>query len=171
MIECPACKHQEFVGSLFCGECGTRLVRLSSSPTMQVPRNRIDQEASVTKPGTLDVPELEPGAVLGLWVVTTGAVLSLVGRDSYTLGRVIPTEAIIPDIDLSSFRANDHGVSRIHAEIRVDVDGVRVVDLDSANGTLVNGKRLNPQDPARIRQGDIIQLGSLSLQLISRFRG
>jgi pSer/pThr/pTyr-binding forkhead associated (FHA) protein len=84
---------------------------------------------------------------------------------------VIPTEAIIPDIDLASFRAHDHGVSRIHAEIRLDVDGVRVVDLESANGTLVNGKRLNPQDPTRIRQGDIIQLGSLSLQLISRFRG
>ena len=171
MIECPACKHQEFVGALFCGECGTRLVRLSSSPTLQVPRDRIDQEASVTKPGTQDVPELEPGAVLGLRVVSTGAVLSLVGRDSYTLGRVIPTEAIIPDIDLASFRANDHGVSRIHAEIRLDVDGVRLIDLESANGTLVNGKRLSPQDPTQIRQGDIIQLGSLSLQLISRFRG
>jgi hypothetical protein len=171
MIECPVCKHQEFVGSLFCSECGTRLVRLSSTPTMQVPRDRIDQEASVTKPGTVDVPELEPGAVLGLRVVSTGAVLSLVGRDNYTLGRVIPTEAIIPDIDLAPFRAHDHGVSRIHAEIRIDPEGVHVVDLESANGTLVNGKRLSPQEPTRIRHGDIVQLGSLSLQLISRFRG
>jgi pSer/pThr/pTyr-binding forkhead associated (FHA) protein len=62
-------------------------------------------------------------------------------------------------------------VSRIHAELRLAKDGVFVVDLDSANGTLLNGRRLPPQTPESVRHGDIIQLGRLRLQLISRYRG
>lgn len=170
MIECPTCKHQEFVGSLFCSECGTRLVRVAALPTIEVSRERIEREARTTKPGTQEGPGLESGAIVGLRVISTGAVVSLVGRDNYTLGRVIPTEAIIPDIDLGPFKAHDQGVSRIHAEIRLDDDAIRLIDLESANGTLVNGKRLQPQEPVTIRHGDIIQLGSLSLQLISRVR-
>ena len=54
--------------------------------------------------------------------------------------------------------------------MRLKPDGVFVADLNSANGTLVNGKRLEGLDPKPIRHGDIIQLGRLRLQLISRYR-
>ena len=36
MIECPACKHQEFVGTMFCTECGTRLVLANGAPTVSI---------------------------------------------------------------------------------------------------------------------------------------
>ncbi|HLB64513.1 MAG TPA: FHA domain-containing protein [Anaerolineales bacterium] len=171
MIECPTCKHQEFVGTLYCGECGTRLVHGASVPTMEVSRGHVEPgEGTVTKPGAQEGPELESGAILGLRVVSTGTVLSLIGRENYTLGRLVPTQAVIPDVDLSPFRAHEHGVSRMHAEIRLDYNGVHVIDLESANGTHINGQRLEPQVLTPVRHGDIIQLGSLSLQLISRYR-
>lgn len=156
---------------MYCSECGTRLVHVSPLPTMSIPRDRMDLEAMATKPATPEGPGLESGAILGLRAVATGQTLSLLGRDNYTLGRSVEGQAIVPDIDLDPFQAYDFGVSRIHAELRMDTDGVYIVDLDSANGTMINGRRVEPQTPVPVRHGDILQLGRLRLQLISRMRG
>jgi hypothetical protein len=61
------------------------------------------------------------------------------------------------DADL---RLPDTGVSRAHAELRVDGDAVRVVDLDSTNGTLVNGRRVRE---AELADGDRIDIGATGL--------
>ena len=123
-----------------------------------------------TKPTAPEGPELSSGALLGLRIISTGDVLSLIGRDNYTLGRSGKDQAIIPDADLESYDAYEKGVSRLHAEIRLTRTSISIIDLESANGTLVNGKRINPQEPTPIRHGDMIQLGRMRLQLISRLR-
>jgi diguanylate cyclase (GGDEF)-like protein len=51
----------------------------------------------------------------------------------------------------------DDGISRLHATIRVEGEGARIVDLESANGTYVEGKRV-PQ--ARVVDGTRLQLGA-----------
>lgn len=170
MIECPNCKHQEFVGTLFCSECGSRLVHASPMPTVTIPKGEIEDMAQATRPQPPEGPELKSGAMLGLRVITTGEVISLVGREDFTLGREVKGQAVVPDVDLGRYEAYDQGVSRIHAEIRLDPDGIHVVDLDSINGTHVNGNQIDAQDPHPIRHGDILQLGRLRLQLISRVR-
>lgn len=53
-------------------------------------------------------------------------------------------------------RLHDTEVSRRHAEIRLDDDQYRVVDLGSANGTFLNGHMV---DQAPLRTGDRLQLG------------
>ena len=171
MIECPACKHQEFVGTLYCPECGTRLFHISPLPSMAGALAAIERQGVGTKPAAPDGPTLESGAILGLRHTASGEILTLLGRDNYTLGRSVEGQAVIPDIDLARFEAYQHGVSRIHAELRLDEEGIFVVDLDSANGTQVNGKPLKTQEPAAVRHGDVITLGQLRLQLISRYRG
>ncbi len=171
MIECPSCKHTEFVGTLYCSECGTRLIHVSPMPTMTIPRDRIEAVALATKPSPPEGPDLETGAILGLRIASSGEIVSLIGRENYTLGRAIAGQAVVPDVDLEPYNAYEHGVSRMHAEIRLNPNGVQVVDLESANGTLINGRRLDPQAPTLVRHGDIIQLGRLRLQLISRYRG
>lgn len=169
MIECPSCKHQQFVGTLYCEECGTRLVHMSPAPAtgpVEVP-SLADDSAGVAYP---ERPELRTGALLGLRVVGTDAVLSLLGRTNYTLGIAIEGQAVIPDIDLGPFDAYDHGVSRIHAELQLKPEGLFIIDLDSANGTVVNGTRLEAVMAFQVRHGDMIQLGGLDLQLISRYQ-
>jgi pSer/pThr/pTyr-binding forkhead associated (FHA) protein len=104
----------------------------------------------------------------GLRVISTGDVLSLVGRDLYTLGRVVKGQAVIPDIDLDPFNASSAGVSRIHAELIIQSDGIYIKDLESANGTFVNGDRIPSKSPFLIQHADILQLGRLRLQLISQ---
>lgn len=168
MIECPNCKHQEFVGTFYCSECGSRLVHLSPMPTVSIARDVLNGEAQVTKPSPPAGPALASGAMLGLRVLSSGAIVSLVGRDNFTLGRAIEGQAVVPDIDLESSEAYDQGVSRIHAEIRLQDNGVYIADLDSVNGTMVNGRKVEPMNPEAIRHGDILQLGRMRLQLISR---
>ncbi len=53
---------------------------------------------------------------------------------------------------------DDATVSKLHA--RLNVDGARAVieDLDSTNGTLLNGRRLS--GPAALQRGDRIGLGA-----------
>ncbi len=56
-------------------------------------------------------------------------------------------------------------MSREHAVIGFDAEGCFVEDLQSTNGTKVNGDRA---DRARLQDGDEIQLGRLQLQLSLR---
>ena len=56
----------------------------------------------------------------------------------------------------------DEAVSRSHAAVRVDGDTVVVEDLDSSNGTRVNGHEVAQ---ARLEDGDLIQIGGTELEV------
>jgi pSer/pThr/pTyr-binding forkhead associated (FHA) protein len=135
---------------------------------VSIGKDEIDNQAQATRPRVPEGPELASGALFGLRVLSSNRIISLVGRDNFTLGRDVDGQAVIPDVDLGRVDAYDQGVSRIHAEIRLEQDGLFVIDLDSVNGTLINGEPLQPQEPTKIHHGDLLQLGRLRLQLISR---
>ncbi len=63
---------------------------------------------------------------------------------------------------------DDPQVSRRHALITVRGGVVEVRDLDSANGTYVNGERVMA---AELREGDRLRIGDLTLELIGRLLG
>jgi serine/threonine protein kinase len=70
------------------------------------------------------------------------------------------TTGIEPEIDLKG-PPRDVGVSRLHAKLVATPDGAwTVTDLDSVNGTQVNGRDVPPGDPVRLSPGDQIHLGS-----------
>jgi pSer/pThr/pTyr-binding forkhead associated (FHA) protein len=50
-------------------------------------------------------------------------------------------------------------VSRWHVMLFRDADGLLLVDLESTNGTLVNGLAARPEEPMRLADGDVIQFG------------
>ncbi len=56
----------------------------------------------------------------------------------------------------------DFGISRQHARISVDEDGLRITDLKSKNGTQVNGVTVVE---GRLKDGDTILLGKFQLTL------
>jgi hypothetical protein len=90
--------------------------------------------------------------------VATGRRLELVGGTE--TGRVVrlrPPSLVIGRGADADLRLMDTGVSRRHAEIEVDQDGVTIVDLGSTNGTSVNGQRVSR---ARLADGDRIGLGA-----------
>src|SRR5690606_26059538 len=52
-----------------------------------------------------------------------------------------------------------------HLAIRADEDQLVVVDLNSGNGTLLNGNRLEPNVPHPVKNDDKLQLGLMQLDL------
>jgi hypothetical protein len=73
-------------------------------------------------------------------------------------------------LDLTSFGAQDLGVSRQHAAIvnqsQKSVDrGAWVMDLGSTNGTYLNGQRLTPHEMFPIADDDELRLGRLRIQI------
>jgi hypothetical protein len=127
----------------------------------------------VQGPAAVDepIPEVEPGATMvykpkqpeteavsaeELGLDREVAVLTANGqRHEIGKRRVVIGRAKDCDIQLS-----DPNVSRRHAELRQEGATYWIVDLDSTNGTEVNGRRLKR---AKLRPGDEITLGSTQL--------
>ena len=66
-------------------------------------------------------------------------------------------DAVIGRSPTAAIRVVDDGVSRNHARIRHDSNGLFVDDMDSRNGTFVNGSKI--AGSAMLREGDKIQVG------------
>jgi hypothetical protein len=94
--------------------------------------------------------EGEAGAGAGSVILPSGDRLPL-GRNVITIGRSTSSDVVLDDAN----------VSRAHAEIRPEGDGWLVVDLDSTNGTRVNG---SPIRQRRLSDGDQIAVGSSTLR-------
>lgn len=61
---------------------------------------------------------------------------------------------------------NDSSISRLHARFRKQGNTIYLQDLDSTNGTFVNGKRLYMGEEAIIRRGDEIQFGKIIVNVV-----
>jgi Protein of unknown function (DUF3662)/FHA domain len=77
--------------------------------------------------------------------------------------RVVPLSAAVTVLGRGAeadLRLPDTGVSRAHAEVRLDDGVATLVDLRSTNGTTVNGRRVTS---APLRDGDRIGIGAVAL--------
>lgn len=92
--------------------------------------------------------------------------MKLVGSQGIVTGEEIPLDRAYltigrgADVDVY---VEDERVSRLHAGIRVDADGITVSDLGSQNGTFVNGVQLF--EARRLRPGDEIMVGAAAFTL------
>ena len=164
MIRCKSCASSNLIGAIFCGECGALLPEPPGS------------ELNHAAPGLMARMAFSRGAVrlsaapagdswATLHMLDSGRTLPLTGSDEFTMGRRTEGQTTPPDIDLSADDAFSSGVSRRHAMIRRNGNRIILQDLDSANGTYVNGKRLSPHQQERLTNGDVIALGRLKIQI------
>lgn len=59
----------------------------------------------------------------------------------------------------------DPSVSRVHARIYKGEGGcIEIRDLDSTNGTYVNGERLDPNEKRRVQRGDEVRFGNVEYE-------
>ena len=83
--------------------------------------------------------------------------------EGYIIGRADEALRYVPDIDLADYDSRDKGVSRRHAAL-VDYDGApHLIDLYSANGTYLNGRRLSPDRPYALEPFNAVRLGTLDV--------
>ena len=71
----------------------------------------------------------------------------------------------------ADIRIEDPEISKNHCELVVDGPTCTIRDLDSRNGTVINGRRLRSELVQRLRHLDEIEIGSTRLLFLSgRFR-
>lgn len=81
----------------------------------------------------------------------------LTGTMSGQLFKLPKGNTLIGRASNAEIRLIDDGVSRHHARVRVEADGPYLEDLESRNGTFVNGTRI--EGPHKLEDGDKIQVG------------
>jgi hypothetical protein len=155
-------------GAMFCTECGAALGGADSLTTQTIKADKLNEP--VKKKSDQPIPPTPPAVAAKNWVtlhlLDTGQVLPLAERSEFTIGRISEGQPIMPDIDLSPYQAYANGVSRLHAVIKREASHIFLMDLDSANGTYINGKRLNPNVEHTLKNGDVVALGKLKIQIL-----
>jgi hypothetical protein len=166
MIICPNCSHKEVPGALFCSECGAQLVFYDSMNTSAMQPNA---DNDLFSPGTIPmkpaIPEADQARII-VYLIDSGQFLPVRDLTEFTIGRISEGQPIMPDIDLSPYKAFENGVSRLHAVVRLRDNVLSIMDLGSSNGTHVNGMRLSTNVVHRLSKGDTIALGKFRIQII-----
>ena len=156
MIQCRQCGHSNLTGAVLCFDCGALLIgqfAADGSPTS----TSGNAEAGRRNPTTTSWATL--------YVGDGSEPFRLMQGEKFILGRGDENLAKRPDIDLSRFDAYANGVSRMHAVIKRKEGQIVLMDLDSANGTYINGRRLGSRQEVGLEDGDVIGLGALKIQL------
>ncbi len=163
MIRCSKCSGSNLLGAAFCRECGS-LLDPAAGPGLQGIKS-----TSPTASRHAGRPTDRPGTARYAWATLhfpeSGEAIPLAGRDEFIMGRTTENQPSAPDIDLSPYQGYGSGVSRLHATIRRRGNQVVLIDLDSANGTYLNGKRLGVHREEALANGDVIVLGKLRIQI------
>ena len=162
MIVCPSCQHENLDGTVFCSDCGMQLTGIDPIVTQNISEELVELTEDIKTavfPKDLD-------AWASIHLVDSGQILPLTDRNEFTLGRVSEAQPIMPDIDLTPYQAYASGVSRLHAVIKREREQVFVMDLGSANGTYLNGKRLKPNSKQVLNHGNMLSLGKLKIQIL-----
>ncbi|MEO8702150.1 MAG: sigma 54-interacting transcriptional regulator [Kofleriaceae bacterium] len=95
------------------------------------------------------------------------SLLVIDGDRSFTLHMPASGELVIGRGPEAGHSVEDPLVSRNHAQLLVGPDGLRVADLGSRHGTLLNGDRLT--EPRILRSGDVVTIGN-TLFVVRRVR-
>ena len=80
-------------------------------------------------------------------------------------------EVVVGRGEESDLRIDHPSISRKHARVTVDTDGVRIADLGSANGTRLGDRALEPGESALLDPGEVADLGSVMLILQRGYSG
>ncbi len=180
---CPACDAP--IAGRFCEECG------HDSALPAPPRSEDTAVMAVYEPAAgaaipvAGDPETPAGDYV--WIATVAAdreffqrVLTREGPDAervefpayyperrillhgsdFLIGKRSASQGLMPEIDLGIAPA-DIGVSRAHARLHLDGNGLTVTDLGSTNGTSLNGSDdlIPARVPIPLHPGDRIHVG------------
>ncbi|MCZ7573412.1 MAG: FHA domain-containing protein [Ardenticatenaceae bacterium] len=141
MIACPECGTGNLPNTLFCGRCSADL-----------------RERRLAWRGH------EPQRTVRCHLLDSGQQLVLPPDPVLIFGRADHTVDLRPDVDLNPYGALSAGVSRRHAQLLQRDNTLYLEDLQSLNGTYVNGVRLHPHQPMRLQPDAIVRFGQFQLR-------
>lgn len=152
---CANCGVELPTSARFCPSCGTPAHgHQSANTTVTFDIGALDEHHELLE----GVPELAHGT--GMFVVVRGpnaGARFLLDREKTAIGRNPGAELFLDDVT----------VSRDHAEVVRTDDGLLVRDLQSMNGTYVEGKRV---ESSLLRTGMEVQVGRFRLVFVGSER-
>jgi pSer/pThr/pTyr-binding forkhead associated (FHA) protein len=170
-MNCPNCHKQNRPGLLLCEYCGHQLIALSEMSryktgalgTIEIPwKPYTPAEEPADKPNT---GLLHEASFITLEVVDSGEKFRVRTQGHISLGRGDKDSDWQPTVDLTPYGAVEKGVSRMHADLFFENDQVFVLELGSANGTRVNGGKVNIGQAQQLLNGDELELGGLHIRV------
>lgn len=192
-VICPQCGTPAIPGEAFCDNCGAALDSVPRpvapvpqpsyspglAPQPQYPPPQQTQASApaqtapqpVVAPPSYNAPAVQqPSAqrsslAPARLTLANGAVLPLPQAAEAVVGRADPASNFTPGVDLGSYGALEAGVGRRHARFVIQSGQIAIEDLDSTNGTTVNGSRLAARQPLLLHDGDEIGLGQLKMRI------
>jgi hypothetical protein len=145
---CPACKLGNDANAITCGHCGHSLDLIFTG------------SGTFTQDGQIQYAIPENG--FAVYFLGNAALITVATDKQVVLGRKTEGETK-PIVDLTSPNGYAMGVSRHHVIIRSTNKGYVIMDLNSSNGTWLDGKILTPAEPYDLPSGALVQLGRLKL--------
>ncbi len=149
---CPHCGKENFEGVIFCDRCGVALVAVPLATR---------QLSQAEDRGGAD--SLGGENILIIQVENQDNPITIQVKHEIILGRVSDTSDTTTYINLTPLGGDLRGVSRRHARLLREGGAVYLMDLNSTNGTRLNGESLAAGVEKRLRDGDEIALGKLRL--------
>ena len=163
MTQCPFCSAPNVANSVFCNQCGAYLLEVDTPETNRLNVDKIGwvgEETSAPEAALSPQPSTGPMAVR-LTIGSEKRQAKFTLDKIIRIGRLDPASNVFPELDLTHDGPTAKAISRRHAVILKQEDKVIVEDVDSVNGTFINGKKLKPYVPAELKDGDTLQLGTL----------
>lgn len=166
MVQCRHCGQETDSNLPFCQFCGQRLAGENESNATGLPSwlTRASAAPEPTPASSSTPSAIKPQLVARLTAVTATVAGQTVGNEFPMDGREIRIgRAPSCEINLDG----DPLVSRFHAVLRAGEGGYAVTDLNSSNGTLVNGEEIHAETP--LREGDDLTIGECHLHIVSSY--
>lgn len=166
MIICSFCEHGNREGELFCEECGNPLEGSVHIETRVFDEMRSAQGAGGSgKKPLWGTTQYHRDSTVFLRIEASSEPLKLDPKEKYVVGRADSKSGNYPDIDLTPYGALDQGVSRVHATFQRTDNTLTLIDMNSSNGTYLNGQRMVPNQPRVLQDGDEVRFGKLSTRI------
>ena len=161
MLVCRDCGFDNLGGALYCTECGGSLLELGGAPAVS------DELLLVRQPALVGqiTNQLENKDEIIIMIPSSGRFLRFPLNSQISVGRAETGDG--PVLNLESDGGKAWGVSRKHAVIQRDDtnDHLLLTDLNSTNGTVLNGYLLPSELPYPLKSGDEIQFGNLLIHI------
>ena len=190
MIICPTCKEEIEDDSHFCDQCGQALLYCSSCGRVGKGRrciycgglmidvdelksksrslgtvNGFSQRSYVTGSATAGNTSFNPSASITnshsipvLTLYNANLDIRIIGQQGAVIGR--------RQGPYTNYFEQNMYVSGVHAQLVYDSDtGWSIIDKHSSNGTKLNDRPLQPDVPMSLKNGDIVTIANISMQV------
>ena len=167
---CPVCKYLIEPNTVICPKCGANLVdaHISRSTTIQLDETEARQLAGEK---AIDESLLPEHGIAFYTYKDPKILLAIHEGGEFILGRKTGKTGNLSEadlIDLGPFNGFELGTSRRHALITQKGQAYEITDLESTNGTWLNGERLVPNSPYELKNGSLLRLGKMMLYTVYR---